>query len=79
MLTAIALFSGNVKNTKPVANPLQVSRPALESFCCAWLQSNRSSAAKAFPIAFWTPDATGAMTAAVIPSVVHDLVNPKEL
>jgi hypothetical protein len=28
--------------------------------------------AKAFPIAFWTPDATGAMTAGVIAGVVHD-------
>jgi hypothetical protein len=29
--------------------------------------------AKAFPIASQTPDATGAMTAAVIASVMHDL------
>jgi len=38
------------------------------------LATNSSAlhAAKAFPIAFWTPDATGAMTAAVIASGVHD-------
>jgi len=35
--------------------------------------------AKAFPIAFWTPDATGAMTAAVIPGVVHDFDYLREL
>jgi hypothetical protein len=67
------MFSGSVRKKKPVANPLQVSRPAYENFCCAWLLTHSARhAAKALPIAFWTPDATGAMTAAVIPSVIHD-------
>jgi hypothetical protein len=47
-----------------------------ENFCCAWLLTHLLfTPAKAFPIAFWTPDATGAMTAAVIASVVHDSIN----
>src|SRR5436190_1808056 len=62
-------------NTKPVANPWQASRPAFENSCCAWLLTHLAlRAAKALPIASWTPDATGAIAAAVIASVVHDLI-----
>ena len=44
----------------------------LKTFAASLLTRLALHAAKAFPIAFWTPDATGAMTAAVIPSVIHD-------
>ena len=44
----------------------------LKTLAALGLNHSLSTPAKAFPIAFWTPDATGAMTAAVIASVVHD-------
>jgi hypothetical protein len=47
----------------------------LKTFAALGLNHPLSTPAKAFPVAFWTPDATGAMTAAVIASVVHDSVN----
>jgi hypothetical protein len=49
-----------------------VSRPALKTLLRLAVKSSAHYAAKAFPIAFWTPDATGALTAAIIPRVVHD-------
>ena len=42
-------------------------------------KSSALHAAKAFTDRVWTPNATGAMTAAVITSVVHDLVNRGQL
>jgi hypothetical protein len=75
MATIIFYYSVDVKNTKPAANPWRVSRPAFENFRCAWLLIHLLfTPAKVFPIAPWTPDAIGALTAAVIASVMHNSV-----
>jgi hypothetical protein len=59
-------------NTKPAANPISGVATGLKTFAAPGLTHPLFAPAKAFPIAFWTPDATGAMTAAVIAGVVHD-------
>ena len=42
-LTCLPVFpmvlQQRLRKTKPAANSLQISRPALESFCCVWLLS----------------------------------------
>jgi hypothetical protein len=75
-LAAIIFYSSvTAKILKPAAIPRRVSRPAFENSRCAWLLTHLLfTPAKAFPIAPWTPGATGALTAAVIASVVHNLV-----
>jgi hypothetical protein len=51
----------------------------LKTFAALGLTHLLFTPAKAFPIAFWTPDATGAMTAAVIPGGFHGSVNEVKL
>jgi hypothetical protein len=77
---AAIIFFFNGQKTKPVANPFSGIATGFGKLCCAWLSNHLLvTPAKALPVAFWTPDATGAMTAAVIPGVVHDSINLGEL
>jgi hypothetical protein len=65
------------RNTKPAANSLAGFATGFENFCCvSLLRQILFTPAKALPIAAPIPGATGAITAAVIASVVHDFQLP---